>query len=206
MGIFKMPRSEWIKIDCNYLERIERRKALLDSHHEFCIGYNEPTRLAVRELYEEVMIKQIPRRFPTIFSIRQNDFTNHVTGCRSSIKIADLKEEYMLEALAENVEEDFYFMSAQLGVDGAIDLAKTYLRCEHTLTCLLKTRTIMFCVRSYLTPIQQVKDDGRGPDLADACDSMPEKFDVYKRRPVWGKQLCDWLRASGGGREEADCL
>lgn len=110
MGIFKMPRSEWIKIDCNYLERIERRKALLDSHHEFCIGYNEPTRLAVRELYEEVMIKQIPRRFPTIFSIRQNDFTNHVTGCRSSIKIADLKEEYMLEALAENVEEDFYFM------------------------------------------------------------------------------------------------
>ena len=52
----------------------------------------------------------------------------------------------------------------------------------------------MFCVRSYLTPIKQIKKEGNGPALADACDSMPEKFGIYKRRPVWGDQLCGWLR------------
>lgn len=83
----------------------------------------------------------------------------------------------------------------------AIDLDKTYLRYEyHTLTCLPKTKTIMFCVRSYLTPIQQIKDEQNGAALADACDSMPERFGTYKRRPVWGDQLCDWLR--GGGHKE----
>ena len=77
-----------------------------------------------------------------------------------------------------------------------VDLARKYLRCErHTLTCSLKTRTIMFCVRTYLKPIQHIKDEGHGSALADACDSMPEKFGVYKRRPMWRNQLCEWLRA-----------
>lgn len=76
-----------------------------------------------------------------------------------------------------------------------IDLYKTYLRCEHhTLTCLPKTKAIMFCVRSYLYPMTDIKNEGNGPALADACDSMPEKFGVYKRRPLWGEQLCTWLR------------
>lgn len=110
MGISKMPRAEWIKIDWNYLDRINRRKFLLKNHPEFCICWNEPTRLAIRELYEEVMIKQLPKRFPTMFSIRQGVLSNHVTGCKYSVKMADLSEEYMLESLAENVEEDFYFM------------------------------------------------------------------------------------------------
>ncbi|KAL8766976.1 MAG: hypothetical protein Q9209_006388 [Squamulea sp. 1 TL-2023] len=283
-----MPRSEWIKIDRNYLERIKRRKVLLNSHHRFCIESNELARLAIRELYEQVMIHQLPKRFPTLFSIRRSVFTNHVTGSKYSVKVADLDERYMLEALAENVEEDFYFMcpdadgeyrlqaysscfpqglhsSAKMGLsvreihqpvpgyesrlgngvdkhfrrmepgvfvgrvnwsiqtDGdelfrpltkntgdpdapgtpahaavekeSVDFDYTYLRCEHhTLTCLPRSKTVMFCVRSYLTPIREIKAEGSGPALADACDSMPEKFGVYKKRPVWGNQLCEWLR------------
>ncbi|KAL8980568.1 MAG: hypothetical protein Q9205_004385 [Flavoplaca limonia] len=289
MGISKIHRNEWIEIDWNYLQRIKQRKVLLNTHRDLCIGWNEPARLAIRELYEEVMINQLPKRFPQMFSIRQSEFSNGATGCQYSVKIVDLSEDYMLATLAENVEEDFYFMCpdangeyrlqaysscipqgllspSKIGLsvreihqpvpgyenrlgngvdkhftrmkagdfvarlnwsiqtdgdelfkplakntgdpdapstplitsDGReiIDLAKTYLRCErHTLTCLPKTRTIMFCVRTYLTPIQHIKDEGNGGALADACDSMPEKFDVYKRKSVWGNQLCEWLRA-----------
>ena len=76
-----------------------------------------------------------------------------------------------------------------------LDLNKVYLRCErHSLTCLPKTMTVMFCVRSYLTPIRQIKEEGNGTALADACDTMPEKLGYYKRRPLWGEQLCEWLR------------
>ena len=62
----------------------------------------------------------------------------------------------------------------------------------------------MFCVRSYLTPIQVIKDEGTGVALAEACESMPEKFGVYKRRPLWGEQLCGWLRE--GSEQAADEL
>lgn len=110
MAIAKMPRNDWIKIDRHYLERINRRKELLRNNHQFCIGSNELARLAIRELYGEVMVNQLPKRFPTMFSIRRGVFTNHITGCKYSVSIVDLDDTYMLDTLAENVEEDFYFM------------------------------------------------------------------------------------------------
>ena len=110
MGISKIHRNEWIEIDWNYLQRIKRRKVLLNTHRDLCIGWNEPARLGIRELYEEVMINQLPKRFPQMFSIQQSEFFNHVAGCQYSVKIAELNEDYMLATLAENVEEDFYFM------------------------------------------------------------------------------------------------
>ncbi|KAL8731982.1 MAG: hypothetical protein Q9181_004119 [Wetmoreana brouardii] len=288
MGIAKMPRSEWIKIDQGYPERINRRKLLLKNEQDFCIGSDRVARPAIEELYIEIMVNQLPNRFPTMFSVKRRTFINHVTGAKYSLNVAKLNDKYMLNALAENVEEDFYFMcpdadgdyrlqaysscfpqgllsSSKMGlsvreihqpvpgyeqrlgngvdkhfrrmepgvfvgrlnwsiqIDGdelfrplakntgdpdatastahaaiqreIIDYDKTYLRCEHhTLTCLPRTKTVMFCVRSYLTPIKQIKEEGNGPALADACDTMPERFGVYKRRPVWGNQLCEWLR------------
>ncbi|KAL8824948.1 MAG: hypothetical protein Q9170_007991, partial [Blastenia crenularia] len=295
MGISRMPRSEWIKIDRGYLERINYRKLLLANKQSFCIGSNPLVRAAIEELYAEIMVKQLPSRFPTMFSVKRDFFINHVTGCKYSVDIPWLDEQYMLNALAENVEEDFYFMcpgddgeyrlqafsscfpqgllsSAKMGLsvreihqpvpgyesrlgngvdkhfrrmepgafvgrlnwsiqtDGdelfrplakntgdpdapgttanadvqreAINFGTTYMRCEHhTLTCLPKTKTVMFCVRSYLTPIRQIKEEGNGPALADACDTMPEKFGVYKRRPVWGDQICEWLREGAAQKQ-----
>lgn len=75
------------------------------------------------------------------------------------------------------------------------DPSASFLRAEHhTLSCLPRTGTIVFAVRSYLTPLTQIKDEGSGPALAEACESMPEKFGVYKNRPTWGQRLCAWLR------------
>lgn len=110
MGIAKIHRDEWIKIDRLYLERTNCRKALLRNHPEICIGSNPIARPAIEELYTEVMINQLPHRFPSMFSIRCDNFTNHVTKCQYSLDINKLDDRYMLNTLAENVEEDFYFM------------------------------------------------------------------------------------------------
>ena len=75
------------------------------------------------------------------------------------------------------------------------DPLTSILRVEHhTLTCLPRTGTIVFAIRTYLTPLAQIRDEGSGPTLAEACESMPEKFGTYKNRPTWGKSLCAWLR------------
>ena len=81
----------------------------------------------------------------------------------------------------------------------ALDPLSSFLRCEHhTLTCLPKTGVVVFTVRSYLYPLSDIKVEGSGPELADACDSMPEKFGIYKNRTTWGATLCDWLRDEAG--------
>lgn len=77
----------------------------------------------------------------------------------------------------------------------AFDPTGSFLRVEHhTLTCLPRTGTIVFAVRSYLTPLTEIKSEGSGTKLADACGSMPVEFGVYKNRPTWGVKLCEWLR------------
>lgn len=76
-----------------------------------------------------------------------------------------------------------------------VDPSASFLRVEHhTLTCLPRTGTIVFAVRSYMTPLTQIRDEGSGPVLAEVCDSMPEKFGFYKNRPTWGQRVCAWLR------------
>jgi len=55
----------------------------------------------------------------------------------------------------------------------------------------------MFCVRSYLTPLRDIRAEGDGAELADAIEAMPEKLGDYKRRPFWGEKVCSWLREGG---------
>ena len=83
------------------------------------------------------------------------------------------------------------------------DPSASFLRAEHhTLTCLPRTGTIVFAVRTYMTPLSQIRDEGSGHALAEACESMPEKFGVYKSRPIWGRTLCAWLREGDRAAEK----
>ena len=273
----------------------------MTKHPDICLGTSEVANPAVRELYEEVMLDLLPKRFPSMFQIKGDIFHNLVTGTRHRISSALLDHTSMLRHLAENVEEDFYFMvpdaqeefvlqgfvscfpqgflpSAKVGMsvseihrpvpgyegrlkkgvkrcfermergqsvgrlnvsssrctnrraiesnqrqwaiqgnhsdlflpfDGAntnktgnssctkveFNPLASSLRVEHhTLTCLPRTGTIVFAVRSYLTPLAQIREEGSGPMLAEVCESMPEKFGIYKNRPTWGERLCAWLR------------
>lgn len=56
------------------------------------------------------MLDLLPKRFPSMFRIKGGMFHNVVTGTRHRISSALLDHASMLRHLAENVEEDFYFM------------------------------------------------------------------------------------------------
>ena len=74
------------------------------------MGISETAHSAIRELYEEVVLDLLPKRFPRMFQIKGDTFHNLVTGTRHRISSALRDHTSMLRHLGENVEEDFYFM------------------------------------------------------------------------------------------------
>ena len=69
-----------------------------------------------------------------------------------------------------------------------------YLRVEHqTLTALPKSKAIIFCVRSYMTSLHDIRAQGEGPELSAAIKSMPEKLGDYKMRCFWEGKILPWL-------------
>ncbi|KAF9870641.1 hypothetical protein CkaCkLH20_11947 [Colletotrichum karsti] len=84
--------------------------------------------------------------------------------------------------------------------DEDIDISKTRLRQElQTLTRLPKTGAIMFSFKTYLTPLEEIKDEGLGPQVADAIEGLktgnaPGMW-VYKGATRWGKGACEYLRS-----------
>lgn len=77
-----------------------------------------------------------------------------------------------------------------------VDLSTSYLRVEHqTLNRLHKSQAVIFCVRSYLTSLADVKKEGNGPSLLSAIKSMPEKLGDYKKRPFWCQAVYEYLGA-----------
>ncbi|KAF3920578.1 hypothetical protein ABW21_db0200678 [Orbilia brochopaga] len=77
-----------------------------------------------------------------------------------------------------------------------VDLDRTYLRVERqVLLRLPKSKAMAFFVKTYMTPLTQIKAEGEGDALATAIEGMPEKLGIYKRRVVWGRAVIDALRA-----------
>ncbi|KAI4197819.1 MAG: hypothetical protein LQ350_005664 [Teloschistes chrysophthalmus] len=80
------------------------------------------------------------------------------------------------------------------------DLSECYLRIERqSLARLPETRAIAFCIRHYVYPLEDIKKEGNGDELADAIQSMPEKLGYYKRRPFWQRDVDAFLRGKGKG-------
>jgi Protein of unknown function (DUF3445). len=110
LGIQKQSRSNWIRIDSGYLKRLEERRGLVEDKPELTIGTGKIVDPAIEELYEEIMIKYLPQRFPTMFKICGNIVENLATGSNYPFTTAGLTPAVMLRYLSDNVEEDFYFM------------------------------------------------------------------------------------------------
>ncbi|PTB64242.1 hypothetical protein BBK36DRAFT_1124158, partial [Trichoderma citrinoviride] len=287
LGVKKMPRDDWIRIDSGYLDRIQQRRTIMREHAADALGTSPVANPAIAELYTEVMAKHLPQRFPTMFRIikrRRQLLLNLATGTSHSLDAAELTHAEMLRNLGESVEEDFYIMCpdeqgeirlqgyvacfpggflsfARVGmsmreihrpvpgyteriakgadrhlerlspgkyigrmnwslqIDGpelfrldgannfypekgdalpededAVDISTSYLRVEHqTLNRLPKTKAVIFCVRSYLTSLEDIKREGNGPLLLEAIQSMPEKLGNYKKRPFWRRAVYDYL-------------
>lgn len=109
-GIKKMSRSEWIRIDHGYMNRIKERQMVMREHAFDAIGTGDIVNPAIAELYEEIMVNHLPHRFPTMFRIEGTRLRNLVTGTSHSINIPELSHAEMLQNLGESVEEDFYIM------------------------------------------------------------------------------------------------
>ena len=109
-GIKKSKKEDWIRIDRNYLDRMIYRKQLVDNFPKVCLGTSKASYPAIRELYEEIILDLLPKRFPSIFQIKGDIFYNLVTASQHIISTALTDHTAMLYHLATNVEEDFWFM------------------------------------------------------------------------------------------------
>lgn len=70
-----------------------------------------------------------------------------------------------------------------------------FVRSERqVLTRLPKSRAVIMLVRTYLTPVKDVKARGLGETLAHAIESLPDDLAFYKRREVWGDAVKEYLR------------
>ncbi|KAI5859603.1 hypothetical protein GGS23DRAFT_585195 [Durotheca rogersii] len=84
--------------------------------------------------------------------------------------------------------------------DMDVDIDKARVRMElQTLTRMPKTRAILFSFKTYLYPVEEIKAEGLGPDLADAIAGLkagnaPGMW-VYKGGVRWGKSVCEYLRS-----------
>jgi len=81
-----------------------------------------------------------------------------------------------------------------------IDVDKTFLRCERqTLHRLPKSKALVFAFKTYLYPIKQIRDEGKGEELAQAIDGLKEgnvpQMHFYKRGVVWGEAVKRYLRS-----------
>jgi hypothetical protein len=81
-----------------------------------------------------------------------------------------------------------------------LDVGEMRLRCERqTLMRLPSSGALVFAFKTYLTSLEEVKDEGNGEALAEATEgflkgSVPE-MDTYKRAVVWGDLVREFLRA-----------
>lgn len=77
---------------------------------ETTIGNNEAARDAIQELFEQVVLDYLPKRFPTIFQLNKSGLHNSITQKCYAVHTPDFNTFDMLKCLGENVEEDFYLM------------------------------------------------------------------------------------------------
>lgn len=70
-----------------------------------------------------------------------------------------------------------------------------FLRVERQLfTRLPNSKANVMTVRTYLTPLKDIKKDGLGPDLIAAIDGLPEDVAFYKKRPLWGQAVKQYMQ------------
>ena len=89
-------------------------------HATTVFAVNKTAKTAIEELYAELLIGYLPKRFPTMFQVQNGRLENLVTGIDYPAKAAGNDHITLLKMLGENVEDDFFFMCP--GVNGDFQL------------------------------------------------------------------------------------
>lgn len=84
-------------------------------------------------------------------------------------------------------------------MSGNTDIRQCFLRCERqTLHRLPHSRAIVFAFKTYLYPLEQVKAEGLGEQLATAIEGLKAGNNpgiyLYKNGPKWGEAVKEYLR------------
>ncbi|KAH1489131.1 hypothetical protein LV164_008305 [Aspergillus fumigatus] len=83
---------------------------------------------------------------------------------------------------------------------GTLDVDSTVLRCERqTLHRLPRSKALVFAFHTYTYPLQTIKEEGLGEELATAIDGLKAGnvpgMHWYKRGSVWGEAVKHFLRS-----------
>ncbi|KAM0089798.1 hypothetical protein ACP6JD_006827 [Aspergillus fumigatus] len=83
---------------------------------------------------------------------------------------------------------------------GTLDVDSTVLRCERqTLHRLPRSKALVFAFHTYTYPLQMIKEEGLGEELATAIDGLKAGnvpgMHWYKRGSVWGEAVKHFLRS-----------
>lgn len=84
----------------------------------------------------------------------------------------------------------------ELSVDEIDFDEAAFLRVERQiLTRLPKLRANIMTVRTYLTPLKQIKEEGLGAELSIGIDGIPDDLAFYKRRGAWGNAVKEYMNS-----------
>lgn len=64
---------------------------------------------------------------------------------------------------------------------------------RQTLSRLPKSRFLVFTIRTYLTPLSQLKKEGLGERLVEAIHGLPSYIKQYKRADAWGPAVEEYM-------------
>ncbi|KAM5345045.1 hypothetical protein ACJ41O_010907 [Fusarium nematophilum] len=98
-------------MDHGYLDRVTHRRDLISQYPDTVHGYVPGGEAAVNELYDYLLTKYLPIRFPTMFRLSEDGllFQNLVTG-RSFPTRAPVDTKAALRNLGEIVEEELFLL------------------------------------------------------------------------------------------------
>lgn len=81
-----------------------------------------------------------------------------------------------------------------------LDFTNVFLRVERqVLLRLPKTNALLFTIRTYVTPISELREEDSAFDLVDAIDNLPEPMAHYKKTEEWGPAVVSYIRRETDG-------
>lgn len=81
-----------------------------------------------------------------------------------------------------------------------LDFTNVFLRCERqVLTRLPRTKALLFTIRTYVTPLSEIREEENAGDLIDAIDALPASVAHYKKTVEWGPAVKAYIRRETDG-------